>query len=81
MFFFRADEQAPDFRRIRARINNTGGVHWEPGGIFLTTCDIDIRYFPFDEQACPIEIGAWAYHTNRMNLTNSTYRIPTHQLK
>ena len=24
----------------------------------MTTCDIDIRYFPFDDQACPIQVLA-----------------------
>lgn len=54
---FRADELAPDFLRIRALLSHDGHVHWEPGSIFTTTCDIDIRYFPFDEQICPIQIG------------------------
>ena len=28
----------------------------------MTTCDIDIRYFPFDKQGCVIQFGAWAYY-------------------
>ena len=46
-----------DFSKIRALVSHDGNVHWEPGSIFSTTCDIDIRYFPFDEQRCPIQIG------------------------
>ena len=26
----------------------------------MTTCDIDIRYFPFDDQACPIQVFAYS---------------------
>ncbi|CAD5113333.1 DgyrCDS2509 [Dimorphilus gyrociliatus] len=77
----RADELAPDFKQIRVRLSYNGKVHWEPGGIFTTTCDIDIRYFPFDEQLCPIQIGAWAYYSARMNLTNATGTIPTHNFR
>lgn len=58
----RANELAPDFRKVRVLISHTGQVHWEPGGVFTTTCDIDIRYFPFDDQSCPIQFGAWAYY-------------------
>ncbi len=60
------------FEKIRVLIAYDGKVHWEPGGVFLTTCDIDITQFPFDTQRCPIEIGAWAYKSTRMNLTTAT---------
>lgn len=46
-----------EFEKIRVLIKSDGRVHWEPGGVFTTTCDIDIHYFPFDTQECPIEIG------------------------
>lgn len=81
LFFYRADELAPDFRKIRVLISHDGHVHWEPGGIFTTTCDIDIRYFPFDDQFCPIEFGAWAYYSARMNITNSSQIVETHGFK
>ncbi len=54
---FRADELIPDFERIRVLLAHDGWMHWEPGGIFRTTCDIDITYFPFDVQRCPLLIG------------------------
>jgi len=57
-----AEDLSPDFRKVRILVNHDGHVHWEPGGVFTTTCDIDIRYFPFDDQSCPIQIGAWAYY-------------------
>ena len=53
----RADELIPDFERIRVLLSHDGMMHWEPGGIFRTTCDIDITYFPFDQQYCPLLIG------------------------
>ena len=39
-----------EFEKIRVLISYNGLVHWEPGGVFATTCDIDITYFPFDKQ-------------------------------
>ena len=44
----------------------------------MTTCDIDIRYFPFDEQTCIIQFGAWAYYSARMNITNCSHEVMTH---
>ena len=46
-----------EFEQIRVLIAYDGVVHWEPGGVFMTTCDIHILYFPFDMQACQIELG------------------------
>jgi len=50
-----------EFEKIRVLIAHDGVVHWEPGGVFMTTCDIEILYFPFDMQACQIELGACLY--------------------
>ena len=38
-------------------------------------CQIDITYYPFDEQLCEMTFGAWSYHTSKMNLTNSDVTI------
>lgn len=46
----RADELMHDYERIRVLLKSDGSIHWEPGGIFRTTCDIDITFFPFDAQ-------------------------------
>ena len=73
--FFRADEIYADYKEFRAIIKNTGRIHWEPGGIFKTICQIDITYFPFDDQYCSLMFGAWSYHTNKMNLTNSSQEV------
>ena len=35
-------------------------------------CEIDITYYPFDEQRCELMFGAWSYHTAKMNLTNDS---------
>ena len=53
----RAEHMVQEFEKIRVLVAYDGVVHWEPGGVFMTTCDIEILYFPFDMQACQIEIG------------------------
>ena len=49
---------------------HNGRIHWEPGGVFKTVCEVDITYYPFDEQVCRLVFGAWSYRTSKMNLTN-----------
>lgn len=66
-----------DFTKIRAIVYYDGRVHWEPGGNFRTTCDINIYYFPFDRQHCEINIGAWVYHSAKMNVTNVSSDVNT----
>ena len=31
---------------------------------------MDLVYFPFDEQDCPLVFGSWAYDGQALNLTN-----------
>jgi len=49
-------------------IHFDGTVEWMPPGLFKTTCDVDIRYFPFDDQRCKIKFGTWAYDSEAVNL-------------
>ena len=65
-----AEDLYGDYGQFRAIIKSDGGVHWEPGGVFKTICEIDITYYPFDEQHCQLVFGAWSYHTTKMNLSN-----------
>jgi len=50
--------------------------------LFISTCSIDIRWFPFDDQLCSLKFGSWTYDGNKINLTTkddfidiSTYKI------
>ncbi|XP_041374684.1 neuronal acetylcholine receptor subunit alpha-3-like [Gigantopelta aegis] len=54
---------------ILLRVRYDGEVTWEPTGIFYTSCNIDISYYPFDKQKCQLEITSWAYNIGEQNLT------------
>ena len=77
---YSADEMIQEFEKIRVLVSYNGLVHWEPGGVFTTTCDIDITYFPFDKQVTRVIASPKNKHNvNGLNITlgrtNLTFRI------
>jgi len=34
----------------------------------MSTCRIDITWFPFDEQKCDMKFGSWTYDTSGIDL-------------
>ncbi|KAK3098157.1 hypothetical protein FSP39_016756 [Pinctada imbricata] len=49
-------------------INYDGRCKWLPPGMFKSTCQIDIRWFPFDEQRCILKFGSWTYDGRYLDL-------------
>uniref|UniRef100_A0A914DIY6 Neurotransmitter-gated ion-channel ligand-binding domain-containing protein n=1 Tax=Acrobeloides nanus TaxID=290746 RepID=A0A914DIY6_9BILA len=52
----------------KATLHHDGEVHWEPPAIFKSMCQIDVQWFPFDEQTCHLKFGSWTYSENLLNL-------------
>ena len=42
-------------------VNSDGTINQIPPGIFKSTCQIDITWFPFDDQNCDMKFGSWTY--------------------
>uniref|UniRef100_H3DLU0 Uncharacterized protein n=2 Tax=Tetraodon nigroviridis TaxID=99883 RepID=H3DLU0_TETNG len=42
-------------------VNSSGFCEYLPPGIFTSTCNVDVRWFPFDIQRCELKFGSWTF--------------------
>jgi hypothetical protein len=45
----------------KATMYHSGLIEWKPPAIYKSSCEIDVEYFPFDEQTCVLKFGSWTY--------------------
>ena len=43
-------------------------INWIPPAIYQSSCTIDVRYFPFDEQSCQMRFGSWTFDAQQVRL-------------
>ncbi|XP_032237930.2 neuronal acetylcholine receptor subunit alpha-10 isoform X2 [Nematostella vectensis] len=53
-------------------IQANGTNIWLAPAMFLTTCQLDVRYFPFDEQKCLLKFGSWTHDSSRLDMRTQT---------
>ncbi|CAA9994099.1 unnamed protein product [Nesidiocoris tenuis] len=52
----------------KATLKYTGEVIWRPPAIYKSSCEINVLYFPFDEQSCTMKFGSWTYNGFQVDL-------------
>ena len=61
LYFFSADGNFEVTLATKATLWYNGLVEWKPPAIYKSSCEIDVEYFPFDEQTCVMKFGSWTY--------------------
>lgn len=61
MFVTSADGNYEVTIMTKAILHHDGKVVWKPPAIYKSFCEIDVEYFPFDEQTCFMKFGSWSY--------------------
>ena len=55
----------------KAILHWDGTVKWTPPAIFKSSCEIDVEFFPFDEQTCFLKFGSWTFDGFQVIFRNS----------
>ena len=63
-----ADEDIDSTFPTNVVVSSNGDCLWVPPGLFLSTCKIDITWFPFDDQLCEMKFGSWTYDMSGIDL-------------
>ena len=60
-YCFSADGDYIVTTMTKAILHHDGRVVWTPPAIFKSSCEIDVEFFPFDEQTCFLKFGSWTF--------------------
>ncbi|XP_078316181.1 neuronal acetylcholine receptor subunit alpha-9-like isoform X4 [Crassostrea virginica] len=67
-----AEDYTGGYMEALAMVSFDGTVFWPPIVKFRSTCEIDITYYPFDDQLCKMKFGSWAYDGSQVDVFNTT---------
>ncbi|XP_063041883.1 cholinergic receptor, nicotinic, alpha 11 [Engraulis encrasicolus] len=56
-----ADDKFDSTFKTNVLCNASGYCEYLPPGIFMSTCNVDVRWFPFDIQKCELKFGSWTF--------------------
>ncbi|KAG7457862.1 hypothetical protein MATL_G00231820 [Megalops atlanticus] len=56
-----ADDKFDSTFKTNVKVNSDGFCQYLPPGIFMSTCNVDVRWFPFDIQKCELKFGSWTF--------------------
>eukprot|EP00795_Rhopilema_esculentum_P010746 gene10746-19533_t len=65
-----------DVYKHKVQINYDGKHSWLNPVVFKKICQLDVSYFPFDDQECPLKFGSWAHDASKL-VTKSSVKSST----
>ena len=79
--YYSADGNFEVTLSTKATLYHSGRVEWKPPAIYHSSCEMDVEYFPFDEQTCVMKFGSWTYDGFQVELlpmdlkNNNTFHL------
>ncbi|KAK7496034.1 hypothetical protein BaRGS_00012735 [Batillaria attramentaria] len=64
------DGEVGYLKEYRVSVTSEGKVSYNYPYLISATCQVDVTYFPFDTQRCPLQFGSWAYSGLQLDVTN-----------
>ena len=58
-----------------AEVTSDGGILWEPGHRFQSTCSPNINNYPFDSQKCVLKFSTWTHVASIVILDSESNEI------
>lgn len=58
-------------------IKNDGSVLWVPPSQFLSFCELNLKYWPYDSHKCSLVLGSWTYDGNQIDIVVDEKSIVT----
>lgn len=81
--FISAEETLPSGTlyvfKNRVILTSDGECTWYAPTILRSGCNIDITYFPFDDQLCELKFGSWTYNGLEVNVVQMSDRADLKQ--
>ncbi|ESO88156.1 hypothetical protein LOTGIDRAFT_219547 [Lottia gigantea] len=68
--FDNAADELAGLKDYRPAVYPDGTVNYYFPTVIDSLCNVDVTYFPYDTQYCPLTFGSWAYHGNDLNVEN-----------
>ncbi|XP_033928251.1 neuronal acetylcholine receptor subunit alpha-10 [Melopsittacus undulatus] len=65
-----ADDRFGGSMETNVVLRSDGLIMWDAPAITKSSCRVDVSYFPFDGQRCPLTFGSWTHNGNQIDLRN-----------
>ncbi|XP_045216812.2 neuronal acetylcholine receptor subunit alpha-10-like isoform X2 [Mercenaria mercenaria] len=66
-----ADEvMFPGVESFRAYVSSSGSLTYNFPTVAKSICRVNVKYFPFDTQECPLQFGSWSHHGFDLDIVN-----------
>ena len=75
LFAFSADEDIDSKFPTNIVVYSDGTCSWVPLGLYISSCSINIQWFPFDDQFCHMKFGSWTYDGSKIDLKSKSDKM------